>query len=125
MMQVASGKPKGNSACCFTDGSCTVVQLDDCTGTWQGEGTDCVPNLCPQPGACCYEDGSCDVLQENACIITGGTFDGSATCFAADCPQPPGACCIGEGICEITIAYDCADSFYQGLTCADVNCKSL
>lgn len=37
-------------ACCPGDGSCLPDQTQpQCTGTWQGEGTTCDPNPCPQP----------------------------------------------------------------------------
>jgi hypothetical protein len=41
-------------ACCAADGTCTVGTEADCLaagGTYQGDGTDCDPNPCPQPGA--------------------------------------------------------------------------
>ncbi len=37
-------------ACCYTDGTCAVTHEADCTGTWQGAGTDCDPNPCLPPG---------------------------------------------------------------------------
>lgn len=47
-------KPKG--ACCFPDGTCTypmtLAQCNHVNGTWQGDNTNCTPNLCPQPGPC-------------------------------------------------------------------------
>ena len=49
--QVGSSPPI-TGACCFVDGSCQVLTQSDCTGvggTYQGDGTSCDPNPCPQP----------------------------------------------------------------------------
>jgi spore coat protein A len=82
-------------ACCATDGSCSVV-LDpggSCGGTYQGLGSVCSPNTCPQPtGACCIPDAAatCNELTDAACTLAGGTFQGSATtCGATECPVIP------------------------------------
>ncbi|MCP4594787.1 MAG: hypothetical protein GY842_28990, partial [bacterium] len=89
-------------ACCYTDGSCTVLTSADCSssgGTYQGDDTVCSPNPCPQPtGACCYTDGSCLVQTSADCGAGGGTYAGNdVTCIQADCPQPTGACCLPLG----------------------------
>jgi hypothetical protein len=44
-------------------------------GVWQGVGTDCDPNPCPQPGACC-DGGECSQTLEENC---GGVFQGEGT----------------------------------------------
>jgi len=59
-------------ACCFPDGSCqTMIRPEICQtagGEFQGFGTLCHPNPCPQPpGACCYPDGSCTIVPEDQC----------------------------------------------------------
>lgn len=39
-------------ACCFADGTCQILTGTDCAGaggTYQGDGTACEPNPCPQP----------------------------------------------------------------------------
>jgi hypothetical protein len=73
-------------ACC-RDGNCTSNEPEDyCVnndyfyadlgnGTWQGVGTDCDPNECPQPGACC-DGGECSETLEADC---GGVFQGEGT----------------------------------------------
>ncbi len=38
--------PQPVGACCADDASCTITPEADCTGTWQGEGTGCDPNVC-------------------------------------------------------------------------------
>jgi len=38
-------------ACCFSDGTCLVTSPEECSGVYQGNGTDCDPNECPQPNA--------------------------------------------------------------------------
>ncbi|MCK4343157.1 MAG: hypothetical protein KAY37_15690, partial [Phycisphaerae bacterium] len=66
-----SGCPGG--ACCHGDGSCTMELENECLdsfGIWQGQGTDCNPNPCPQAGACCHPDGTCEIKpNENQCTL--------------------------------------------------------
>jgi hypothetical protein len=73
-------------ACCSGDGSCDETPefyceddenwyLNKPAGTWQGVGTDCDPNPCPQLGACCDGD-ECYESLEAAC---GGVFQGEGT----------------------------------------------
>jgi len=96
-------------ACCDPNtGGCTLTQELDCTSigrNWQGEGTSCVPNLCPQPmGACCKPDGSCedDVTFLNC---QGGFYEFHVDTLCADvnppfgCPLPTGACCSPSSGC--------------------------
>jgi spore coat protein A len=86
-------------ACCATDGSCGIV-LDEnadttCTApsSYQGSGTTCSPNLCPQPtGACCIADasGTCNEVTAADCASAGGTFQGElTTCTVNLCPVIP------------------------------------
>jgi spore coat protein A len=78
--------------CCAADGTCSVVPAPGtaCTGTYQGDGSVCSPNPCPQPaGACCIPDAaaSCTEVTEASCTAQGGTFQGSfSTCAATTCP---------------------------------------
>jgi spore coat protein A len=89
--------PAATGACCADDGSCSVV-LDPggtCTApsVYQGSGTSCSPNLCPQPtGACCIADASatCNEVTEEDCDLAGGTFQGDlSVCTAGLCPVIP------------------------------------
>ena len=46
----------GEGACCYGDGTCAVSTQATCEGAggvYQGGGTDCDPNPCPQPGDDC------------------------------------------------------------------------
>ena len=84
-------------ACCATDGSCGVVADPGgaCTApsVYQGAGTSCDPNLCPQPtGACCIPDasGTCNELTATDCAAAGGGFQGEGSqCAALECPVVP------------------------------------
>jgi spore coat protein A len=76
-------------ACCAVEGTCTVIESGtSCDGTYQGDGSDCTPNPCPQPtGACCLPDATatCELVTEAECT---GAYRGdfSACDDQADCP---------------------------------------
>jgi hypothetical protein len=120
-------------ACCFGDGSCELMTPADCGlfgGTYQGDNTSCVPNLCPQPtGACCLNTGACHVLTQDACEAQGGDYQGDdTTCDTANCPQP-GACCLNDGSCVHSGVLGGSDCTSEGGTymgdntsCAQVDC---
>jgi len=120
--------PASGGACCFTDGSCLILTQGDClsqSGGYQGNGTTCTPNPCPQPtGACCFSDGSCQELDAADCTSQSGVFQGAAT----SCTPNPcvGACCFDDGTCQELNAADCAatSGTYQGLatTCTPDLC---
>ncbi|MHC4947443.1 MAG: multicopper oxidase family protein, partial [Planctomycetota bacterium] len=85
--------PTGTTgACCFASGACTIVtDALDCTtagGTYQGDGTVCTPNPCPQPtGACCLPGGTCNVLTATDCATANGVYQGDDTsCVPNPCP---------------------------------------
>ncbi len=121
---------QGAGACCFGDGSCIVLEMEDCTGEFQGESTDCDPNPCPPPpfGACCFVNGSCTISSDFDCEADGGTYFGEdVECDPNPCPQPGvGACCLPDQNCvEISIV-DCLeqgglflgkDSVCDGVVC--------
>ncbi len=85
---------QATSACCFVDGTCTVETTSACNaagGVFQGDGSDCSPNACPQPtGACCAANDTCSVAQESDCLATGGTYQGDGTtCASSSCTAQP------------------------------------
>ncbi|MHC4608714.1 MAG: hypothetical protein ACYS7M_00015 [Planctomycetota bacterium] len=124
----------GVGACCFSDGTCLADDEASCIasgGSFQGEGTSCSPNDCPQPtGACCNVDGTCsDGSLQADCESGGGVYQGHGTdCAGVSCPEPVGACCdfvneecvpdLTEAICLA------AEGVYQGhgTDCAEVDC---
>ena len=108
-------------ACCFDDGTCTLLTIPDCEmagGSLIGVNVPCNPNPCPQPtGACCFADGSCHVQTADACGVDGGAYQGDNTlCDPNPCPQPTGACCFPDGSCQVLSSEDCglASGDYQG-----------
>ncbi|MFQ5500737.1 MAG: S8 family serine peptidase [Phycisphaerae bacterium] len=108
-------------ACCGADGSCTIREQANCMaigGVYQGDGTSCTPNPCPQPmGACCFVDGSCLVQSLVDCSAANGTFQGVNTvCTPNPCPQPTGGCCHIDGTCTQETAASCTagGGVYQG-----------
>lgn len=112
-------QPEG--ACCFPDLSCTAATQGDCDifeGTYQGDGTDCLTTVCPDPvGACCLS-GDCTTATEVECVNLGGDYQGDGTdCQVTFCPIPMGACCppFGGG-CFVTDPNNCFNGggTYQG-----------
>ena len=88
----------GAGACCNTNGSCFINNDEyDCSegGTWQGDGTVCDPNPCPQPDTCdiqlCYnivatdENGNTNSDSWQVCLNDDGTgslcSDNAGTCY--------------------------------------------
>lgn len=112
-------------ACCFPDGTCQVATEEDCSGlagSWQGEGTVCLPNPCQQPSAaCCYENGVCEFLPYAACA---GVWLGFGTdCEPNPCPQPEGACCFPDGSCTVTTQELCPTGDWRvGVPCQPNPC---
>jgi hypothetical protein len=66
----------------FTEGDCTLFG-----GMFQGKGTSCEPNQCPQ--GCCFPDGSCQLLVQSQCSAQGGI------------PQEIGTGCPVQKILEV------------------------
>ena len=124
----------GPQACCFPDGSCSVILPADCAaqgGVFQGPGTTCATVNCPLPpleGACCYPSGACTSFMTRAeCEGGGGIYQGDGTdCSTVSCPTPTGACCFASGDCDVLGRDECESSggTYRGdgVTCANANC---
>jgi len=77
-------------ACCAANGTCYIVTAFDCGlqgGTYQGNGSACVPNPCPQPtGACCTAGAVCTVVTQAQCDALGGLYQGNfTTCTPNPC----------------------------------------
>ena len=83
-------------ACCFPDGTCTIETSAGCTGTYQGDGTVCTPNPCPQP---------CAVLGDftGDGLVIGDDVQGFVDCYVGFDPLAPGCSCAdmnGNGTFE-------------------------
>jgi len=126
-------------ACCFPDGSCQDLTLNDCNsaaGIWGGIGSFCmgdgngnyINDACEgmyPMGACCFADLSCIVTYQPACeVVAGGQYmgdgtdctDGDGSGFADICETVTGACCFSDGSCAIMTQANCLMSFgtYKG-----------
>lgn len=117
-------------ACCLRSGACLIDTPSGCAqrpgAVYQGDGTTCDPNPCPQPvGACCFADGHCEEITGADCGAAGGNYEGNFTlCDPNPCPQPTGACCYADGSCLIQLRSDCkaGGGTYQGdFTSCDPN----
>lgn len=133
-------QPPATGACCIPLVGCadglTEAQCDAANGEWQGEGTICAPDTCPDPepedpvGACCLPDGSCQETTQALCEQGfEGVWQGEGTlCEDVDCPVP-GVCCVG-GACvpnEFIADKDTCETQFNGqwienATCADDPC---
>jgi hypothetical protein len=104
--------PPPTGACCFPDGTCQVLEIDDCTGQggiYQGDDVPCNP--CPQPGACCLDNDVCIFVLADECAAQSGDFLGEGIgCGPPNpCEPPPvyGACCYPDGLCEVVESGTC------------------
>lgn len=82
--------PGAVGACCIPIG-CTITSATQCavqSGTYQGDGSVCTPNPCPDAvGACCQNNGTCQIVTQVGCAQLGGTYRGDGTlCTAGQCP---------------------------------------
>ncbi len=79
--------PTPPGACCFEDGTCQQLPLEDCHGgEFLGQGTVCEPNPCeasPNTGACCTWLDGCVMTSPEACF---GEFGGIGS-PCVDCPD--------------------------------------
>ncbi|MFN0133716.1 MAG: multicopper oxidase domain-containing protein [Phycisphaerales bacterium] len=104
--------PASTGACCLVGGACQILTSAQCSsqgGAYQGNGTICSPNPCPQPtGACCLSGGACSVLTSAQCATQGGVFQGTGTgCSPNPCPQTTGACCFNDASCVVLTPAGC------------------
>lgn len=115
------GAPAG--ACCQPAGACAVVIELGCPvpGIWQGAGTGCLPNVCPQPnGACCTLAGVCSVTTQIECEAPRAWQGADTSCDPNPCVPATGACCVPASACIISLEADCsAPNTWQGV---DTSC---
>jgi hypothetical protein len=105
-------------ACCFPNGSCSVLDAVACanqSGTYAGDGTNCTTYNCPQPtGACCAPDGACAMTTQAACALPSIWHSDWTACLPNNpCPQL-GACCApvsSGGACSVTFEVDCVGTW--------------
>lgn len=114
-------------ACCLAGQFCDVQTEDDCTlagGAYEGDGTSCDPNPCPEPTGGCCVDGSCTIETEADCNTAGGEWLGGGTDCGQPCAQPTGACCVDDDpSCTITIEDDCSGTWQgSGTDCVPNPC---
>jgi spore coat protein A len=111
-LTVAFVPPASTGACCLPSGACQIATASECqslSGLYQGNGSGCSPNPCPQPtGACCLTGGACQVVTQSQCGILAGVYQGNGTtCSPSPCPAPTGACCLPNASCQIVSAAQC------------------
>lgn len=111
-------------ACCYADGSCTLVLPQFCPGEHRGPGSICPTANCSQPsGACCSTTGSCSILTRTACVAAAGTYRGNdVACFPHPCQQNLNVCCAGA-TCTLTLQSGCVGRFRVWISTA-TQCNS-
>jgi len=122
-----SGGNPLNGACCAATGACSVITQANCTGIFQGIGTVCSPNPCPQPmGACCVNGICVSDQSEAACLSngTGSSWGGvGTTCGTFNCPLATGSCCDTAGVCIVGVSSaNCTGAFTVNGTCSPNLC---
>jgi hypothetical protein len=145
------GTPQ-TGACCWPDGSCSVVTQMECehtltglNGIYQGDGTTClgdndgdgVDDACGQvspTGACCFTGPAgptCLNTTQAQCIQTyNGTWYPGQNCATFTCPtqQPMGACCYPDAAgvmhCISTTHKECV-KIYGGTWYLGQSCANI
>ena len=106
------------TACCASNGTCSVVVPEACVGTVSNGSFTCPPaTACAQPTTCCAPDGTCTVILVGG-NCTGGTPGAGSVCGpAALCPQPT-TCCLPNGSCSVVLVGGiCNGTVGGGSTC--------
>ena len=83
--------PPPEGACCTGD-TCAIVPTGTCAGTYYGDGSTCVANLCV--AACCH-DNTCEDLNATACAAVSGVWHQFTACAPGGtffCPPPNDNC---------------------------------
>jgi Lamin Tail Domain len=134
---VSTGTVTPTGACCVAGGGCTVTTAVACIGgTYQGNGTNCSPNPCPQPsvGRCCVGSRCVTgVADAAACAaLIGGTVAGSDfTAGGTNCNiiLPPinstSPCCLADynkvGGVAVQDIFDFLNGWFGNSANADIN----
>jgi hypothetical protein len=117
-------------ACCEVAGGCLDKTLDSCFadgGFFQGLGTDCANQACPELGACCTFSGLC--LEVEKAVCSEGTFLSATSCMDEPC-APVGACCVPDNTCAVVSEDFCGSVLggtYHGdsTTCPRPECQLI
>lgn len=80
----------------------------EASGNYQGGGTTCNPNPCPEPSGACCVVAACTLVTQGACA---GQWLGAGTVCTPNPCGPTGACCFATGTCTVLTWAQCA---YQG-----------
>ena len=113
--------PPTTGACCDALGGCVVRTSAECAtagGAYQGDGTTCSPNPCPQLGTCCIGGVCTFVLQANCT----GVWTLGGACSPNPCTQPTGSCCALDGTCTLTTQANCTGTWTLNGVCVPNTC---
>ncbi|MFC1573323.1 T9SS type A sorting domain-containing protein [Candidatus Eisenbacteria bacterium] len=109
--------------CCFADGSCETLTIEDCFHSGGVVGACCdVTDV----GACCLPDGVCAEATPLECAQLGGVWldrDGPDPCYPDPCGH--GACCLPNGDCQTlyeAACYDLMGDWYRWVPYCDSFC---
>jgi hypothetical protein len=110
-------------ACCDADGLCHIVADQAACGSsvFQGVGSTCEPNPCPQPTGACCNGTACTVVTEAAC--GAGVYQGNNT--ACGVSGNPTTCCPanynGQGGLSVQDIFDFLGGYFANDPQADFN----
>jgi len=121
--KLCADDPCISGGCCDPDtGECSEISEEDCDtagGVFNGFGTTCTPNCCPQPLPQHGADCACDTYQCSP--DSGATFTG-VVCDPVGNPNPPE--CQGSETCELlcsgpdhfvlAMPFQCRDPVFGG-----------
>jgi len=119
MIVVQAPPPEG--ACC-TGNACNIVPTGTCAGTYYGDGSTCVANLCV--AACCH-DNTCEDLNASACAGVSGAWHQYVGCAPGGtffCPPPNDNC---AAVAPVTLAPNVVQTFTGDNRGSTNDCESF
>lgn len=111
-------------ACCAPNGTCTDSAIAACSGVFQGLGTVCSPNPCPQPTGACCTGSTCSLTTAAACAGPNRSFAGASTaCNTGGSLVAP--CCFANfnqnGVLEVQDIFDFLNAWFTLDSATDIN----
>jgi hypothetical protein len=110
-------------ACCYPDGSCLDQTQGDCTGTFQGFGTNCASTSCPSPGDECEDAVALTIPTSVTGTTIGASNSAAPFCDVSNTAPDVWYSVIGNGH-ELTASL-CNSTWDTKLTVYKNGCSTL